>query len=140
MSSDGKSSDVHKDDEIYRYLGEPIAPAINIVHALLINTKEGNHIFYGNGIQIENIEREYERLKYVMGEYKLKDKKIKKTFGNLPHIAIPKIGKCSDKKEILEIEEKTTDIELITLRDRYSSGEITEDEYRQSVDKILEKL
>ena len=94
MSSDGKASDVHKDDEIYRYLGEPIAPAINIVHALLINTKEGNHIFYGNGIQIENIEREYERLKYVMGEYKLKDKKIKKTFGNLPHIAIPKIGKC----------------------------------------------
>lgn len=69
IRSDGKFSDVRKDDEMYPLLGEPIAPAINIIHALFIKTKEEDYIFYGNGIQIKDIGKEYERLKYELSQY-----------------------------------------------------------------------
>ena len=55
VRNDGKFSDVHKNDELYPQLGEPIAPAINTVHALVIKADE-DYIFYGNGIQVDNIQ------------------------------------------------------------------------------------
>ena len=68
IRSDGKFSDVRKDDELYPLLGEPIAPAINIIHALTIKADE-DYIFYGNGVQIEDIGKEYERIKIEMDLY-----------------------------------------------------------------------
>ena len=49
MRQDGKASDIHKNDELYTLLGEPIAPAINIVYALQITAKE-TYVFFGNDI------------------------------------------------------------------------------------------
>ena len=85
--SDGKISDVHKNDEMYELLGEPIAPAINIIPALLIKTKEEDFIFYGNGIQLKDIGKEYERLKYEISMYQ-EQKKIAAKAGK--RIALPK--------------------------------------------------
>ena len=111
MTAEGKFSDVHKNDELYPLLGEPIAPAINIVHALLINTKENNYIFYGNGIQLDDIGIEYERLKLTISEYQAQEKSEKgnKRIGTLPRISFLKIGKKADTN--LAIENKETESE-----------------------------
>lgn len=78
MRQDGKASDIHKNDELYPLLGEPIAPAINIIYALQIIAKE-KYIFYGNDIQIHDVNAEYERLKFELNEYngELEAKKLK---------------------------------------------------------------
>ena len=95
MSAEGKASDVCKNDALYSMLGEPIAPAINIVHALLVNTKDKSYIFYGNGIQIEDIGAEYERLKLAISEYRSKGKNEKgnKMIETLSRMSFPKLGK-----------------------------------------------
>lgn len=141
-NAEGKASDVYKDDELYRLLGEPIAPAINMVHALLINTKEASYVFYGNGIQLEDVGKEYERLKFVMSEYQAKIKKDKtsKGIGALGQISFPKLGKKTGKENVAQIEQKKTESELATLKSKYASGELTEAEYLKSVDEILERL
>ena len=59
---DGKESEIFKNDELYPMLGEPIAPSIEMVPALFITSSDGNYVFFGNGIQVYNAEREYERL------------------------------------------------------------------------------
>ena len=78
MRQDGKASDIHKNDELYPLLGEPIVPAINIIYALQIIAKE-KYIFYGNDIQIHDVNAEYERLKFELNEYngELEAKKLK---------------------------------------------------------------
>ena len=142
MSSEGKASDVYKNDELYPLLGEPIAPAINIIHALLINTKETSYIFYGNGIQVEDIGAEYERLKNTMVEYtaKAKSGKSSKVVSALSRISLAKLGKGTERGEVLQIEDKTMETELASLKNRYASGELTEAEYRKVVDQVLERL
>ncbi len=60
---DGKRSEVFRNDELYRELGEPIAPTIEKIPALEIITTAGTYIFFGKGIQLKSIESEYERLK-----------------------------------------------------------------------------
>lgn len=60
---DGKRSEVFRNDELYRELGEPIAPTIEKIPALEITTTTGSYIFFGKGIQLKNIESEYDRLK-----------------------------------------------------------------------------
>lgn len=98
MRQDGKASDVYKNDELYSLLGEPIAPAINIVPALQIVAKE-KFVFFGNGIQIHDIEAEYNRLKFEVEKYNAnfqKDLIPEKKKSLLPQITelIPsKIGK-----------------------------------------------
>ena len=67
--NDGKISEVHKGDELYPLLGEPIAPAIYIIPALKIEASE-KYIFYGNSIQINDTTSEYEKLKNLMTEFK----------------------------------------------------------------------
>ena len=63
---DGKQSEVFPDDELYPLLGEPIAPTIVTVPALYIMTKDGKYVFFGEGIQVDNIEHEYNRLKLAI--------------------------------------------------------------------------
>lgn len=66
---DGKISDVSKDDELYHLLGEPISPTILIVPALQIVTKEETFVFYGNGIQLNDLELPYKDLREAL-EYR----------------------------------------------------------------------
>lgn len=61
--ADGKRSDVFRKDELYPLLGEPIAPVIEMVPALEVITTSGPYIFFGNGIQLVNVENEYLRLR-----------------------------------------------------------------------------
>ena len=63
VRADGKTSDVFRNDELYSLLGEPIAPTIEMVPALEIITTTEPYIFFGNGIQLINIEKEYEKLR-----------------------------------------------------------------------------
>ena len=60
---DGKRSEVFRNDELYPQLGEPIAPTIEKIPAMEIITNDGAYLFFGNGIQLQNIEDDYERLK-----------------------------------------------------------------------------
>ena len=60
---DGKTSDIHRNDELYHLLGEPIAPTIEMVPALEIITTTEPYIFFGKGIQLSNIENEYKKLR-----------------------------------------------------------------------------
>jgi len=68
VREDGRASDVYKNDELYPLLGEPIAPAINMVYALSIQADE-SYCFYGNGIQVKNIGAVYKALKAGMEAY-----------------------------------------------------------------------
>lgn len=73
MRSDGKAFDVKENDELYRTLGEPIAPAINIVHALEIKANE-TYIFYGSGIHLDDLASEFERLREAVDTYQAEKK------------------------------------------------------------------
>ena len=94
-----------------------------MVPALFIQSKDGKYIFFGNGIQIHNIEQEYERLKMAVRYVKeVKKGKISAKKGNagvleeimkqIPNIPVPhvqisfsKLGtkKKSDSEKITEI-------------------------------------
>lgn len=65
VRADGKTSEVYRKDELYPLLGEPIAPMIEMVPALEIYLNAGGapYIFFGKGIQLVNIEQEYEKLR-----------------------------------------------------------------------------
>ena len=76
---DGKVSEVFRKDELYPLLGEPIAPQIEMIPALYINTTNGKYVFFGNGIQVQNIQSEYERLKMAIQAIKsIKEQPAKK--------------------------------------------------------------
>ena len=75
-------------DELYPFLGEPIAPIIEMLPALVIVTNEGNYIFFGNGIHVLDINQEYERLKLaikIIKEMKLRKKDNSIDDKNKPH-------------------------------------------------------
>lgn len=75
---DGKVSDVQKNDELFHLLGEPIAPTINIIDALLIKAKE-EFLFYGSGIHLENAMLDYQRLSYEISIYEELQKSLRKS-------------------------------------------------------------
>lgn len=133
---DGKFSDVKKNDELYPLLGEPIAPAINIVPALWIKASE-EYIFYGNGIQIENIAEAFNRLKIEMDTYN-EEKKEKKT-GLLGMFAKPQNLSLPKKKQAL-LEEKTAADEISKLKQALVDNILTKEEYEEKLAKIIEKI
>ena len=107
---DGKQSEVFPDDELYPFLGEAIAPTIVTVPALFIYSKDGKYVFFGNGIHIDNVEQEYERLKLaikVVKEIKQKESIEKKDGQNLiesllGQISLPFISlKSKEQEEII---------------------------------------
>lgn len=101
---DGKVSDVQKDDELYRLLGEPISPTIEFVPALEIIGNR-NYCFYGNGIQLENVSDDYERLKEKMAQFQyskvqLQAPKSKISLPHLPQMKLP--SKVAHAKKLPE--------------------------------------
>jgi len=122
VREDGKESEVYKQDELYPLLGEPIAPSIEMVPALYIVSTDGNYVFFGNGIQINNIQQEYERLNLAIKEIKeIKDQQSQKqgllggVFGiklpQPPKINIPFLSPTDNQKVLerakIETEEKS---------------------------------
>lgn len=102
IRGDGKMSDVYKNDELYPMLGEPIAPVVMIVPALRIATKKEEYFFFGNRIQIENIEEVYGYLRQRMDMLKLeKSSKGQRTI-EMPQFAkklIPAFGKRAKEEQ-----------------------------------------
>ena len=111
---DGKMSEVYEKDELYPLLGEPIAPSIVMVPALYITSTDGNYVFYGNGIQVDDLPAEYERLKSAIQS--IKELKEQQKFGNRlqkaisgrlpkPKIEIPFLKQSQKQKKLLEASE-----------------------------------
>lgn len=102
---DGRPVEIDKDNPLFLALGETVVPAVNIVPALLIKAKE-NYIFWGNGIQLNNIEQEYKRLQLEMSEFKKGglNKVIEKK-----GISIPKIPRFGKKENTLIEDSKVID-------------------------------
>ncbi len=106
---DGKISEVYPKDELYPLLGEPIAPGIVMIPALYITSTDGNYVFFGNGIQVQDVAAEYERLKLAVKavkDLKEQEKESRNIFKNMingklnaPKIEIPFL-KQQKKKEL----------------------------------------
>ena len=99
--ADGNVCDVRKNDPLYYSLGEPIAPSVRFVKTLIVKTKQQKYVFYGEGIQIEKIEEEYEKLKEAVIKYR-ENKKVSEKIKKVP---IPKFLK-SKKNNDTDIEDK----------------------------------
>ena len=83
---DGKRSEVFRNDELYSKLGEPIAPTIEKIPAMEIITNNGAYLFFGKGIQLKDIEGDYERLKRafeIQKQRKLEQQKNGNIFNTL---------------------------------------------------------
>ena len=65
---DGRVAEVYKEDELYNVLNEITTPGVEYISALIVKANEV-FCFYGNGIQIMDAGREYERLKQEQGVY-----------------------------------------------------------------------
>lgn len=103
---DGRPVEIDKDNPLFMALGETVVSAVNIVPALLIRGKE-NYIFWGNGIQLNDIEYEYKRLQFELTEFKqgVTHKAIEKK-----GISMPKLPKFKKKAEsIIQISEDVAD-------------------------------
>jgi hypothetical protein len=80
-----------------------------MVPALYITTTEGDYVFFGNGIQVDNIELEYKRLKNAyksMRDLHLQESKNRGFLQNILGIQIPPISipfLSSEQKESTEV-------------------------------------
>lgn len=92
----GKISDVFKNDEIYKFLGEPIAPAFTTIPVLHILEKK-HYAFFGGGIDNIDVDKAYQLLLEKHNKADL-EKQNKPKFAlptiniNLPKVELPKIN------------------------------------------------
>lgn len=77
MRKDGKASEAYRDTELYTKLGEEVLPAIEYVLGLFISADQ-EYCFFGNGIQLDHPESEYNRLKLMFDTYRKELKELKK--------------------------------------------------------------
>ena len=138
MRQDGKASDIYKNDELYPLLGEPIAPAINIVHALQIVAKE-THVFFGNDIHLHDVGAEYERLKAELNAYNEETKAYKSLKAKITIPKFPEIKFKKDKPKELP-EDTSTQNKLAEIKTKFSNGEITEEEYQILINQVMESI
>ena len=75
IRNDGRITDVGKNDDVYRLLGESISPTILTVPALLIVAKR-TYMFFGNGIQLNNVDEAYNYLNQSMMYYRQENQQI----------------------------------------------------------------
>ena len=68
VKSDGQYSDVYKNDDMYYRIIEPAKPTIQQVDVLLIEA-DRRYLFFGNGIQTENVKADYNRLKNMLNTF-----------------------------------------------------------------------
>lgn len=93
MFLSGKVSDVYKNDSIYEFLGEPIAPTQAAVPALVVTVEKATHVFLGGGIDLEDAEATYHHLFEVYKQFQENAEK-KKAPAALPKInfSLPKLN------------------------------------------------
>lgn len=92
----GKVSDVYKNDLIYEFLGEPIAPTIVTVPTLVVAVDKTTYVFFGNGIDLADAEATYQSLLEEYNRYQEENKREKalglpKINVNVPKLSIPSI-------------------------------------------------
>lgn len=92
----GKVSDVYRNDSIYEFLGEPIAPTIVAVPTLIVTVDKTTYVFFGNGIDLADAEATYQTLLSEYNQYQEENKKEKtpvlpKINVNVPKLSIPAI-------------------------------------------------
>jgi len=95
MFLSGKVSDVYKNDSIYDFLGEPIAPVISAVQALVVNVDKASYVFFGNGIDVEDAEQVYHSLLNAYNEMQARKEELllatKEKKARMPRIELPKL-------------------------------------------------
>lgn len=98
MFLSGKVSDVYKNDPIYEFLGEPIAPTIAVVPTLVITIDRATHVFMGGGIDLDDAETTYHQLFEVYKQFQEESDK-KRAPAALPKInlSLPKLSMPSIK-------------------------------------------
>lgn len=93
----GKISDVYKNDSIYDFLGEPIAPTRAAVPALVVTVEKATHVFLGGGIDLADAEAVYQQFFEAYKQFQEESEKGKRPAGlpklnlNLPRLNIPPI-------------------------------------------------
>lgn len=92
----GKVSDVYKNDPIYEFLGEPIAPTVVAVPALVVSVDKTTRVFFGGGIDLEDAAATYHSLLDAYNRFQ-EEKNIKKNTSlpkfplSIPALSIPSI-------------------------------------------------
>lgn len=76
---DGRTAEVFKEDKLYTELNEITMPGVDYIDALLIQAGDV-YCFYGNGIQVDDANYEYERLRVEQEVFK--ETKTVKLFGH----------------------------------------------------------
>lgn len=88
----GKYSDVYKNDSIYEYLGEPIAPIVQPVSTLVVTVDKATHVFFGGGIDLQDAEAVYHSLLDAYNALHEENSKDKLTSGHRLSLSIPKLS------------------------------------------------
>lgn len=148
MSADGKFTDVMKDDPLYQLIGDSTMPAINIIHALVIHADQ-NYTFYGNGIQIDDIQQEYHRLQRELDQYNQEKKGPKRLLGKakiegiednspkeipvFPKISIPTFKRSAKN-------ESTKEYEIAEIKKLFENGSISEEECKERIQEVIDSI
>jgi len=117
MFLSGKVSDVYKNDPIYEFLGEPIAPTIAVVPTLVVTVDKATHVFLGGGVDLDDAETTYHQLFELYKQYQEETDK-KKSSPVLPKInlSLPKLNMPSIKiQSPFVISKKETNDEIVAL-------------------------
>ena len=99
---------MYKEDKLYTILNEITTPGVEYITALIVKANEV-FCFYGDGIQIADASREYERLRQEQAVY-TQEKSHKKVSGkekislpSIPRFHLP--GKVASQKAIESVEQ-----------------------------------
>lgn len=88
---DGRKIDVYKNSPIYNLLGQNITPHVESVPVLEVYmTKNKKLLFFGDGIDIDNVDEPYQALMIAYNE--LHAEKDNKKRNAAPKITLPKLG------------------------------------------------
>ena len=89
--NNGKIAEIFKEDPLYTTLAESTTPGIQYVPALVIKANE-TFCFYGSGIQIEDVDFEYNRLKEEIDAFR-SNKQNRSLFGAKEKLTLPQVPK-----------------------------------------------
>ena len=93
----GKVSDVYKNDPIYGFLGEPISPTIVAVPTLVITVDKTTYVFFGGGIDLEDVDATYHELLNAYNQLQESNQHKKLSTSSKISISIPKLPISSIK-------------------------------------------
>lgn len=113
IKADGREMEVRRGDEIFGMLSDSFRTVVKNIPALYVEADK-NYIFYGEGIQLDDVDEEFNRLKFEFATYKAEllstkkekqldlGKKIQQIQFNVPKFSIGKKQNDIDKVEVEE--------------------------------------